>query len=80
MQKTKNEKKKAVLHAVFFFSVFVISGDGCHREDRGGTAALHPPEKSALGEGMGGRGKGNTLPRERRGVPLPQVISSSDHP
>ena len=40
-----------------------IPGDGCRRKSGGVPVALYPPEKSALGEGWGVWGEGNTLAR-----------------
>ena len=43
-----------------------IPGDGCRRKSGGVPVALYPPEESALGEGWGVWGEGNTLARQPR--------------
>ena len=50
----------------------VLPGDGYRRESGGVLVARYPPEKSALGEGEGARGRGNTLSWRERVFPLPR--------
>ena len=61
----------------WFFTVFreffVFPGDGCRRESGSVFAPLHPPEKNALGEGVGAWGEGNTLCASQ-GVPFPPTL------
>ena len=46
-------------------------GDGCREESGGVAAALERSEKSALGEGWGAWGEGNTPCAPAKGVSFP---------
>ncbi len=56
-RKTAEMSKKKKLLRLY------VPGDGRSGESDGETVTPHPPEKSALGEGWGAWGEGNTLAR-----------------